>query len=42
MKKREILDICYKFFNEYIDAKELIELLSNVDKIGFSKKKLII
>ncbi len=40
MKKREILDICYKFFNEYIDAKELIELLSNVDKIGFSKKEI--
>ena len=30
MKKRELLDICYKYFNRYINANELLEKLKNL------------
>ena len=32
MKKKELLNICYKFFNRFITADILIEQLSNIDK----------
>ena len=32
MKNIEMLNICYKFFNQYINATQLIEMLSNLKK----------
>ena len=32
MKNKELLNICYKFFNRFITADILIEQLSNIDK----------
>lgn len=31
MKSIELLNICYKFFNQYINAKQMIELLDKLD-----------
>lgn len=40
MKNKELLNYCYKYFNRYITAYELIELLNNIDKKTISKKEL--
>lgn len=37
MKNKELLNICYKFFNRFITADVLIEQLSNIDKTTLSK-----
>ena len=37
MKNKELLNICYKFFNRFITADVLIEQLSNIDKTNLSK-----
>lgn len=39
MKNIELLNICYKFFNRFIIADQLIESLENIDKQKFSKKE---
>lgn len=40
MKNKELLNICYKFFNRFIIADELIEMLSNIDKKSLSKEEI--
>lgn len=40
MKNKELLNICYKFFNRFITADILIEQLSNIDKRNLSKKDI--
>ena len=40
MKNKELLNICYKFFNRFITADKLIEELTNMDKIDLSKKDI--
>ena len=35
-----LLIICYKFFNMFITADKLIEMLENIDKSNLSKKEL--
>ena len=40
MKNMELLIICYKFFNMFITADKLIEMLENIDKSNLSKKEL--
>ena len=42
MKNKELLNICYKFFNRYITALDLIEQLSHIDKTNLSKKDKIL
>ena len=37
MKNKELLNICYKFFNRYITSNELIEELSNIDMTNLSQ-----
>ena len=37
MKNKELLNICYNFFNRFITADVLIEQLSNIDKTNLSK-----
>ncbi len=37
MKNKELLNICYKFFNRFITSDILIEHLSNIDKTNLSK-----
>ncbi len=37
MKNKELLNICYKFFNRFITADILIEQLSSIDKTNLSK-----
>ena len=39
MKNIELLNSCYKYFNRYITAEELIKLLNNIDTSSFSKKE---
>ena len=38
MKNKELLNICYRFFNRFITANKLIEQLNNIDKEELSKK----
>lgn len=40
MKNKELLNICYKFFNRFISADILIEQLSNIDKTNLSKNDI--
>ena len=40
MKNKELLNICYKFFNRFINANTLIEQLSNIDKTNLSKEDI--
>lgn len=40
MKNKELLNICYKFFNRFITADKLIEQLSNIDKSNISKNDI--
>ena len=40
MKNKELLNICYKFFNRFITADELIEMLNNIDKDSLSKEEI--
>ena len=39
MKNKELLNICYKFFNRFITADELIEMLDSVNIQKLSKKE---
>lgn len=38
MKNKELLNICYEFFNRFITEDVLIEKLSNIDKSKLSNK----
>ena len=40
MKNIELLNYCYKYFNRYITAEQLVELLENINKTSFTKKEL--
>ena len=40
MKNKELLNICYKFFNRFITAEVLIEQLSNMDKTNLSESNI--
>ena len=40
MKNKELLNICYKFLNRFINANVLIEQLSNIDKTNLSKSDI--
>ena len=40
MKNKDMLNICYKFFNRFITADELIEQLSSIDKTNLSKNDI--
>lgn len=40
MKNKELLNICYKFFNQFITADILIEQLSSIDKTNLSKNDI--
>ena len=40
MKNKELLNICYKFFNRFITADELIEELVNIDTRNLPKKDI--
>lgn len=40
MKNKELLNICSKFFNRFITASELIEMLSNMDKKSLSEEEI--
>ena len=40
MKNKELLNICYKFFNRFITADVLIEQLSNIDKTNLLKNDI--
>ena len=40
MKNKELLNICYKFFNRFITADILIEKLLNIDKTNLSKNDI--
>ena len=40
MKNKELLNICYKFFNRFITADVLIEQLLNIDKTNLSNKDI--
>ena len=40
MKNKEMLNICYKFFNRFITADKLIEELTNMDTTDLSKKNI--
>lgn len=40
MKNKELLNICYKFFNRFITADKLIEELTNMDTTDLSKKNI--
>ena len=40
MKNRELLDVCYRFFNRFITADVLIEQLSNIDKTNLLKEDI--
>ena len=39
MKNKELLNICYKFFNRFITADVLIEMLNNMDMKNLSNKE---
>ena len=40
MKNKEFLNICYKYFNRYIIADELLTELSNIDKSNLTKEEI--
>lgn len=40
MKNKELLNICHKFLNRFINADELIEELNNIDKKEMSKEEI--
>lgn len=40
MKNIELLNVCYKYFNRYITAEQLIKLLDSIDKKTLKKKEL--
>ena len=40
MKNKELLNICYKFFNRFIIAEQLIEMLSDMDRKTLSNEEL--
>lgn len=40
MKNKQLLNICYKFFNRFITADILIEQLSNIDKTNLSNSDI--
>ena len=40
MKNKELLNICYKFFNRFITADKLIEELTDMDTTDLSKKNI--
>ena len=40
MKNKNLLNICYKFFNRFITADKLIEELTNMDTTDLSKKNI--
>ena len=40
MKNKELLNICYKFFNRFITTDKLIEELTNVDTTNLSKRDI--
>ena len=39
MKNKELLNICYKYFNRFINADELIEMLDDIRKEELSKQE---
>lgn len=40
MVYKEMLNCCYKFFNKFINASQLIDALNQIDKSSLSKKEL--
>lgn len=40
MKNKELLNVCYKFFNRFITADKLLEELANTDTSNLSKKDI--
>ena len=40
MKNKELLNVCYKFFNRFITADKLLEELANTDTCNLSKKDI--
>ena len=40
MKNKELLNVCYKFFNRFITANKLLEELANTDTSNLSKKDI--
>lgn len=40
MKNKELLNICYKFFNRFITASELIKMIKNIDKDNLNKNEI--
>ena len=40
MVNKDFLNICYKYFNKFINSDELVDNLSNIDKSCFSKEDL--
>lgn len=40
MKNKELLNICHKFLNRFINSDELIEELNNIDKKEMSKEEI--
>lgn len=40
MKNIELLNVCYKFFNKFIDSNKLIDLLKSIDTKDLSKKDI--
>ena len=40
MKNKELLNICYKFFNRFIDAHALVDNLSNILETNLSKRDI--
>lgn len=40
MKNIELLNICYKYFNRFVVADELVKLLTDMDKNKLSKKEI--
>lgn len=40
MKNKELLNVCYKFFNRFITADKLLEELANTDISNLSKKDI--
>lgn len=40
MKNKELLNICYKFFNRYITADVLIEKINHINKKSLSKEEI--
>lgn len=40
MKNKELLNICYSFFNRFISADMLIEQLSNINRTDLTKNDI--